>query len=212
MIPLTTNKWRPRKNNTKGGADVEQVITALNAAYTECGYVRKEGKMDAPGAKYTYAKEADFISAVRPALINHGLTITPSEIGELHHSQYSNKSGTPTNRVVGVFGFRISHISGQSITVSALGEGVDTGDKASYKAMTGALKYALRQSLLIETGDEPEKEHPEGKATEQDALTWIASCSDQLMLDQTADDIKAAGLGSQRVRDAWAKRKAEVAA
>ena len=29
------------------------------------------------------------------------------------------------------------------------GEGADAGDKAPYKAMTGALKYALLQSFLL---------------------------------------------------------------
>ena len=35
------------------------------------------------------------------------------------------------------------------------GEGSDTGDKASNKALTGAYKYALRQTFCIETGDDP---------------------------------------------------------
>ena len=41
------------------------------------------------------------------------------------------------------------------------GEGADTGDKAPYKAMTGALKYALLQSFLLASGDDPEDERGE---------------------------------------------------
>ena len=44
------------------------------------------------------------------------------------------------------------------MTVKVAGEGLDTGDKAPYKAMTGALKYALLQSFLLATGDNPENE------------------------------------------------------
>src|SRR5262249_31856915 len=45
------------------------------------------------------------------------------------------------------------------------GEGLDGGDKAPYKAMTGALKYALLQSFLLATGDDPEDERADSRAT-----------------------------------------------
>ena len=46
----------------------------------------------------------------------------------------------------------------EEISVKVAGEGLDPGDKAPYKAMTGALKYALLQSFLLATGDDPEEE------------------------------------------------------
>jgi hypothetical protein len=52
-----------------------------------------------------------------------------------------------------------SHVdTAEEITVKVAGEGLDAGDKAPYKAMTGALKYALLQSFLLATGDDPEEE------------------------------------------------------
>jgi len=51
--------------------------------------------------------------------------------------------------------------SGEELTVTVAGEGADTGDKAPYKAMTGALKYALLQSFLLASGDDPEDERGE---------------------------------------------------
>lgn len=41
------------------------------------------------------------------------------------------------------------------------GEGIDKGDKAGYKAYTGALKYYLANTFMVATGDDPEKESPE---------------------------------------------------
>lgn len=41
------------------------------------------------------------------------------------------------------------------------GEGIDKGDKAGYKAYTGALKYYLANTFMVATGDDPEKETPE---------------------------------------------------
>jgi hypothetical protein len=54
--------------------------------------------------------------------------------------------------------------SAEQITVRVAGEGLDPGDKGPYKAMTGALKYALMQSLLLASGDDPEDERRDGSA------------------------------------------------
>lgn len=62
-----------------------------------------------------------------------------------------------TARTVNKYSFVIAHVDGETMNVTAIGEGIDSGDKASYKAATGALKYALRQSFIIETGDDPDK-------------------------------------------------------
>ena len=48
--------------------------------------------------------------------------------------------------------------SGEEVVAKVAGQGLDPGDKAPYKAMTGALKYALLQSFLLATGDDPEDE------------------------------------------------------
>jgi hypothetical protein len=55
--------------------------------------------------------------------------------------------------------------SGEEIIAKVAGQGLDPGDKAPYKAMTGALKYALLQSFLLATGDDPEDERPDARFT-----------------------------------------------
>ena len=54
------------------------------------------------------------------------------------------------------------------------GEGIDKGDKAGYKAYTGAVKYYLANTFLVATGDDPEKDSPNEKMntkTEKKATT-----------------------------------------
>ncbi len=53
--------------------------------------------------------------------------------------------------------------SGEEIVAKVAGQGLDPGDKAPYKAMTGALKYALLQSFLLATGDDPEDERGDAR-------------------------------------------------
>jgi hypothetical protein len=48
--------------------------------------------------------------------------------------------------------------SDEEIIAKAAGQWLDAGDKAPYKTMTGALKYALLQSFLLATEDDPEEE------------------------------------------------------
>jgi hypothetical protein len=54
--------------------------------------------------------------------------------------------------------------SGEELVAKVAGQGLDTGDKAPYKAMTGALKYALLQSFLLSTGDDPEDDRANSRA------------------------------------------------
>ena len=54
--------------------------------------------------------------------------------------------------------------SGEEIIAKVAGQGLDPGDKAPYKAMTGALKYALLQSFLLATGDDPEDERVDARS------------------------------------------------
>ena len=42
---------------------------------------------------------------------------------------------------------------------------LDKGDKAGYKANTGAIKYYLANTFMVATGDDPETETPEGEKT-----------------------------------------------
>jgi hypothetical protein len=54
--------------------------------------------------------------------------------------------------------------SDEEVIATAAGQGLEAGDKAPYKAMTGALKYALLQTFLLATGDDPEDERVQSSA------------------------------------------------
>jgi hypothetical protein len=59
------------------------------------------------------------------------------------------------------------HTSGQWIETVHVGEGEDRGDKAAYKAITGATKYWVMKTFLISTGDDPESgQQPQGQRSQ----------------------------------------------
>ena len=131
--------------------------SALSFVYQKVGYVQKSGQMS-HGERYTYAGEADFIRAVRPAMAEAGL-IGPYpfdvKINTTEHAP--TKRGARQFRTEVLVTYRLMHgSSGDWIEIMSPGTGIDVGDKATYKAMTGAYKYCLRQLFCIETGDDPD--------------------------------------------------------
>ena len=124
--------------------------------------IYREGKLYAQkasrntGQGYNYVSEADFLALMRPQLAEHGIVCTPSyEV--ISSSVFTTAKGTPMRQVTLVGTFRFTHVPSQTfVETVTVGEGMDQQDKAPYKAMTGAQKYAIRQTFLIETGDDPE--------------------------------------------------------
>ena len=132
----------------------ESIYQALTAAYGEVGYVQKQRS---PNLNYSYAGEAALIEAIRPAMVHHGITVFVKSIMSVHQSEFTTAKGSVMTRSVVQVIITFLHESGTFIDVQAAGEGMDSGDKSLNKAMTGAYKYALRQTFCIETGDDPDK-------------------------------------------------------
>ncbi len=81
--------------------------------------------------------------------------------------------------------------TGEEITTKVAGQGLDAGDKAPYKAMTGALKYALLQSFLLATGDDPEDErinHASGNGSER-LITPEEGRQLRVLVDETETEL-----------------------
>lgn len=140
----------------------KDVHAAILAVMEEVGYV---GKTKSKTLGYSYVGEAAFIAAVRPAMVAHGLYLSVAEITFHEHESYlartSNGEKTMMSTILGVKGVFHHVPSGTSLEVSAVGEGNDVGDKSAGKAATYAYKYLLRQTLMIETGDDPDKDSSE---------------------------------------------------
>lgn len=129
---------------------VASICKKVLAVMREVGYVQKGGKNDFQG--YKYASEADAIASLRPALIKHGLFLIPS-VESVGMDEYACVNVTML--------YRLFDEEGNFITFRAAGSGTDknskgVGDKGIYKALTGASKYALLKTFLMETGDDPE--------------------------------------------------------
>lgn len=150
------------------------IYTAMLAVYNEVGYVQKTGQ--AP--QYKFASEADFIAALRPAMIKESIICTPVDITNITPTQGTSDKGKAIYHVTAKYTYRLTHApSGTFIDVCSLGEGIDiAGDKSAYKTATGAQKYALRQAFMIETGTDPDdsvEEKQQAKAQEDEQQRYF---------------------------------------
>lgn len=138
---------------------------AMLAVYRQVGYVEKKGKIDSGSIKYKFAGEAEFIAALRPAMIEAGVYQSPLKMDALSNDRIETikvwdgkETKSYQHRVVIHVDYRFQHAATNThIIVPAFGEAMDSGDKAFNKAMTAANKYALRQAFMIETGEDPDK-------------------------------------------------------
>lgn len=143
----------------------ENIFTAVNEIMKSVGYVKKQR---ASGLNYTFAGETALIEALRPEMVENGIFCYVRDYHVISEEPYTTAKGTEMQNVRIKANIVFNHApSGTEIVVCALGEGADTSDKATNKAMTGAYKYALRQTFCIETGDDPDKERVERAARQQ---------------------------------------------
>jgi hypothetical protein len=118
--------------------------------------IAKNGNNTAQG--YQYAMASDVYDAVRSELARRFVLMVP-RVESVDFSEVPTKSGGMLKLCMwkGAFDFTDAE-TGEVLSVKAFGQGSDSGDKAIYKAITGATKSVLVQLFLIPTGDDPENE------------------------------------------------------
>jgi hypothetical protein len=129
------------------------VYKAIAEVRDAVGHVDKDGRHEF--LNYNYATETSLARALRPVLKKAGLLIIPS----VDHFYIDKASVTHL-----LMEYTIVHVeTGEYVgPLKCLGAGVDVskqgvpGDKAAYKANTGAYKYFLMRTFMIDTGDDPE--------------------------------------------------------
>jgi hypothetical protein len=136
-----------------------RLFQAIIAVQAEAPGIGKSGRNEYD--RYDYAKLDDFVTAIQPLLKKHKLAIVTS-VDEITHEQPRlTKNKNHEYPVTVKLGVHILHEDGGVLTISQFGQAQDRGDKAIYKAITGARKYALASIFNLATSDDPETTHGE---------------------------------------------------
>lgn len=111
---------------------------------------------------YMFRGIDDVMNALNPALIKHKVFIVPEILEQTREERQSNKGGTLIFSICKIK-YSFYTVDGSHVECVVVGEGMDTGDKATNKAMAIAFKYACFQVFCIPTEEmaEPDKENHE---------------------------------------------------
>lgn len=132
-------------------------------------------------------------NALAPALVNHGLLILP-RITERTVTERATKQGGALFYVVvkAEFDF-VSTEDGSMHTVTTYGEAMDSGDKATNKAMSIAYKYAAFQTFCIPTEETAIDADAEvHQVAPQDAEDALREFGDKASLSQSLAELQGA--------------------
>lgn len=137
-------------------SEVYKAITDVAETMSKIG-ISKSGKNKQQG--FAFRGIDAVYNALSPALVEHGLVILP-KMSERVMTERTTKSGGSLFYVVVKADFDfVSVKDGSKHTITMYGEAMDSGDKATNKAMSIAYKYAAFQAFCIpteETASDPD--------------------------------------------------------
>jgi len=145
---------------------MQKLITKMVEVMQECAHIQKLGENSFHG--YKYATSADVMEKVNAALSKHGICSVALPTLLSMETVKNSKRNEEHLATVKMDIMLMDKESGETFTITGLGSGQDSGDKAVMKAETAAIKYAYLLSLAISTGDDPEADRrtDEGMAAE----------------------------------------------
>lgn len=144
--------------------------------------------------KYDYVMAEDIAADLGKTLADAGIIITRDDLN-VQYAELKNAKGETEieARLTCIYVLRDSE-SGDYLRYASAGCGRDKGDKAIYKAFTGAFKYFFIQAFAMPLGEDPEKD--ERREREQEPEAPVGPLSDEQskeivkLIAQTNSDVK----------------------
>jgi hypothetical protein len=168
------------------------IFKKIPAIMCEIPSIGKDRKNTGQG--YNFRGIDDVYNFVQPLLAKHGVFMS-AEILSDHHEERTSKQGTVM--MYRVLNMRYSFVAedGSSVSTDAVGEGMDSGDKASAKAMSIAQKYAILQMFLVPTEEpkDPENDNPEVKPKAAPRAVEMITPDQRIVIKKLIDDKQEAG-------------------
>lgn len=134
---------------------VYQAINAVQAALSVDG-IGKNRLNTQQGSGYKFRGIDDVYNALSPLLAKHALVIIPRMLTRSCEERQSKAGGALFYVTVEAEFDFVSAEDGSKVTARTFGEAMDSGDKATNKAMSAAYKYTAFQTFAIPTEGNPD--------------------------------------------------------
>lgn len=146
---LPVDKW------LEMNAKLQQKKSLVRKGLAEKGVLKKDRKNEQHG--YFYLSEGAYKAIFTELFPQAGLEL---KVQEEEYTPYAGSGKMTQGRIVKMEFIIFDTETGFFESTIISGEGLDSGDKAGYKAYTGALKYFLATTFMVATGDDAEKDSP----------------------------------------------------
>lgn len=124
------------------------IYESINKVMSEIGAIGKNDTNKQQGFKYRGIDAV--MNAIQPALVKHKVFVVPEVIEQKREERQTSKGGNLIYSICTVC-YTFYAEDGTSVQATVIGEGMDSGDKATNKAMSIAFKYACFQVFCIPT-------------------------------------------------------------
>jgi hypothetical protein len=127
------------------------IFTAMQEVMKEVGAVRKAERNT--HQNFNFRGIDAVINAVSPAFRKHGVFCTPTVVDSTYESVQVGQNRTNMGHARVTVRYTFHATDGSSISATVCAESMDSGDKATAKAMSVAYRTALLQTLCLPTDD-----------------------------------------------------------
>ena len=143
------------------------IYEAINKTMEDVGAIGKTSKNQQQG--FMFRGIDAVMNALNPAMIKNGIFVVPQVLEQTREERQSSRGG---NLIYSVCRIKYTFYAqdGSSVEAVVVGEGMDSGDKATNKAMSIAFKYACFQVFCIPTEEmkDPDAESHEVKPKQEE--------------------------------------------
>lgn len=188
------------------------IYKKMSDVMKDIGSVGKDQKNVQQGFKFRGIDQ--FVNSLYPALVKHGVFMSPRCTKEEHDLKdvvrSSGKAGIDKHVTI-MMEYDFYAEDGSKVTIGPVpAEGLDSGDKATNKALSAALKYALIQTFSIPTEDmaEADLETPEISKPVSKSV-FVAKPVSTAVVAKEANLVATTDVVAAKPKSAWSAPKTE---
>lgn len=188
-------------------AEKKNIYETISAVMSDVGAVGKNSRNQQQG--FMFRGIDAVMNALNPAMIKHKLFVVP-EILEQTREERTNKKDTTLIYSICKIRYTFYAEDGSSVSAVVIGEGMDTGDKATNKAMSIAFKYACFQVFCIPT-EEMKQDDPDNEVHEvtKRAQKPAKQSEKEKLIGSLMWNLKRTGVGMKGMLAAYGVEKPE---
>ena len=189
-----------------------EIIKRITAIMADVGHIGKDCRNQQQGFMFRGIDQV--MNTMHPLLAKHGVVIIP-EVVETKREERVTKSGGTLIYTMHRINYRFIADDGSEVVATVVGEGMDSADKSSNKAMAVAFKYACFQVFCIPT-EEMVKDDPDAYSPEETVVTmetlerYLQNCSTKQDLAMFCEAYGSILKGNADAMTLYQQRKSEI--